>query len=62
MHLGFPKRDVRDFVRDVEAHGLRMFHKEAQWRFGYDCCVELSFIQRDWHAFERHKTRLRPLT
>jgi hypothetical protein len=52
---GFPKRRVRDFVERVEARSLRLFHKEQQWRYGFDCCVELSFVQRDWQHFECRK-------
>ena len=53
--FGFPKRELSEFARGVEAQGLRIFRKEAQWAHGSDCCVELAFIQRDWLQFERQK-------
>jgi hypothetical protein len=32
----------------LEAGGLRLFHKEVNWRYGPDNCMEYAFIQRNW--------------
>ena len=32
----------------LEAGGLRLFHKEVNWRYAPTTCMEYAFIQKDW--------------
>ena len=32
----------------LEAGGLRLFHKEVNWRYAVKTCMEYAFIQKDW--------------
>lgn len=32
----------------LEAGGMRLFHKEVNWRYGITNCMEYAFIQKDW--------------
>jgi hypothetical protein len=38
---------LKTIFNNIEAHGLRLFHKEinARWDMG---CVELAFVQAGW--------------
>ena len=32
----------------LEAGGMRLFHKEVNWRYGITTCIEYAFIQKEW--------------
>lgn len=58
VHLGnVPQANQLDtytkMFRSLESCGLRLFHKEANARYGADC-VELAFIQKRWRPNIKH--------
>jgi hypothetical protein len=41
-------RNLPRLIEHLEAGGLRLFHKEINWRYGIKNCIEYAFIQKDW--------------
>lgn len=39
---------------NVETANLRLFHHEVNWEFGVTCCIEYSFIHKDWRPGKRN--------
>lgn len=50
--------NVMQYVEDIEASDLRIFHREHNVDSGKGCCSELAFIQRDWEKWEEGKFNL----
>lgn len=32
----------------LESGGMRLFHKEVNWRYAVTTCMEYAFIQKNW--------------
>ena len=39
---------IFELVERLESEGLRLFHKEINWRYGIENCIEYAFIQKEW--------------
>lgn len=49
VHLNLGSNiNLPNLFENLEAGGLRLFHKEINWRYGNNDCMEYAFIQKDW--------------
>lgn len=57
VHIdGQPQYDGKsldDLFRRVELANFRLFHSEANWEYGGTCCIEYSFIQKNWQPDQK---------
>lgn len=63
VHLeqqGHGGTDAQHLFSSIEKADFRLFHHEPNWEFGASCCIEYSFIQRDYDPATRHYSMLSP--
>jgi hypothetical protein len=48
-------------IRLFETGGLRLFHKEGNFRQGAHCCSEWSLIQNKWYDWDKSKKEMKGL-